>query len=156
VLDIFFTRLKVNHVKRLQEKTEVNNKIWKVEKSLREHRNQIKREKKNLKQKSPKKFSCSKLLLLFLFINFTILEIFVGWVTVHSFTLAFTYGIAPDFTPLITLIGAVIGETFSYGIYSAKSKAENTQNGIIYELAMLEKQHELNNNDNEATKEEQL
>ena len=42
----------------------------------------------------------------------------------------------PDFPPLITLIGAVIGQTLSYGIYSSKSKAENTKGGIIYETAM--------------------
>ncbi len=143
MLGIFFTRLKVNHIKRLQEKTEVDNKIWKAEKPLIERRNQINQEKKDLKQKSPKKPSWSKLLLLFLFINFTILEIFVGWVTIHSFTLAFTYGTTPDFTPLITLIGAVIGETLSYGIYSAKSKAENTQGGIVYESARWEREYNI-------------
>ena len=82
--------------------------------------------------------SWSKLLLIILFINFTILEIFVGWVTIHSFAIASIIGVMPDFTPLITLLGAVIGETISYGIYSAKSKAENTEGGIVYEQAKWE------------------
>jgi len=42
----------------------------------------------------------------------------------------------PDFSPLVTLISLVIGETISYGIYAAKSKAENTQGGITYDMAM--------------------
>ena len=71
-----------------------------------------------------------------LFFNFSVLEIFIGWVTVKSFSLAFTLGIGPDFTPLITLISAVLGETISYAIYCLKSKAENTKNGIVYDLAM--------------------
>lgn len=85
-----------------------------------------------------KKFSYSKFLLIFLFINFTLLEGFIGWVTIRSFDLAFQFGTSPDFTPLIALIGAVIGETLSYGIYCAKSKAENTKDGIIYETTMKE------------------
>lgn len=130
-----------------------NEKIWAERKSLIERQNVIDAEQKELTEAHKKiKFpSWSKLLLIILFINFTILEIFVGWVTIHSFAIASVIGAMPDFTPLITLLGAVIGETVSYGIYSAKSKAENTQNGITYELAMLEKQHELNNNDDEGS-----
>lgn len=130
-----------------------NEKIWAERKSLIERQNVIDAEQKELTEARKKiKFpSWSKLLLIILFINFTILEIFVGWVTIHSFAIASVIGAMPDFTPLITLLGAVIGETVSYGIYSAKSKAENTQNGITYELAMLEKQHELNNNDDEGS-----
>ena len=61
------------------------------------------------------------------------MEIFIGWVTIKSFALADMIGMYPDFTPLITLIGAVIGETLSYGIYCVKSKAENTKDGIVYQ-----------------------
>jgi len=92
--------------------------------------------------KEKKKAPFSKILLIILFINFFLLEIFTGWVTIYSFSLAFSIEEMPDFTPLITLIGAVIGETLSYGIYIAKSKAENTQGGIVYEAAM----QEFNNN----------
>ncbi len=87
-------------------------------------------------KKKEKKISYSKLLLTLLFINFFLLEIFTGWVTIKSFSLAYAIETMPDFTPLITLLGAVIGETLSYGIYCSKSKAENTKDGIVYETAM--------------------
>lgn len=93
--------------------------------------------------------SWSKILLLVLFINFFILEIFIGGVTIYTFTVALAIGVMPDFTPLITLIGAVIGQTISYGIYVAKSKAENTKNGITYDLAMREFENNNNNNNEE-------
>lgn len=117
-----------------------NEKIWAERKSLIERQNAIDAEQKELTEAHKKiKFpSWSKLLLIILFINFTILEIFVGWVTIHSFAIASIIGVMPDFTPLITLLGAVIGETISYGIYSAKSKAENTEGGIVYEQAKWE------------------
>lgn len=53
-------------------------------------------------------------------------------------------GIQPDFSPLITLISLVVGETISYGIYTAKAKAENTQGGIIYESAMKDLEQKKN------------
>lgn len=117
-----------------------NEKIWTERKSLIERQNAIDAEQKELTEAHKKiKFpSWSKLLLIILFINFTILEIFVGWVTIHSFAIASIIGVMPDFTPLITLLGAVIGETVSYGIYSAKSKAENTEGGVVYEKAKWE------------------
>ena len=99
------------------------------------------------KLRKKKKMPFSKKLLIFLFINFIILEIFTGWVTISSFTLAYAAGIAPDFAPFIALLGAVIGQTISYGIYCSKSKAENVKDGLIYDLAIMEKQSELNNNE---------
>lgn len=86
--------------------------------------------------KEKKKVEWSKKLLVILFINFFLLEAFIGWVTYYSFRLSFSIGMMPDFTPLITLIGAVVGQTVSYGIYCAKAKAENTQGGVVYDLAM--------------------
>lgn len=80
--------------------------------------------------------SWSKILLILLFINFFALEFFICGITLYSLSIATTLAMMPDFTPLITLIGAVIGQTISYGIYIAKSKAENTKDGIIYETAM--------------------
>ena len=106
--------------------------------------NKIAKEKKELKlEKRRIKFpSQSKLFLIFLFINFTVLEIFTGQVTVQSLIIANLTGLMPDFTPLITLIGAVIGETLSYGIYSLKAKAENTEGGVIHDIAI----HNITNN----------
>ena len=83
-------------------------------------------------------------LLIFLFVNFTLLEGFVGYVTIKVLTTALSMGIQPDFSPLITLISLVVGETISYGIYTAKSKAENTQGGIVLESAMKELEQKKN------------
>lgn len=84
-----------------------------------------------------KKIPLSKLFLILLFLNFFALEIFIGFITLKSFAIvAITQQM--DFTPLVTLIGAIMGQTLSYGIYSAKSKAENTVNGIVYDTAMKE------------------
>lgn len=83
-----------------------------------------------------KKISFGKLLLIFFFINCIALEIFTAYVTVVSLNMAISIGAFPDFTPLITLLGEVIGQAVAYAIYCAKSVKENTEGGIIYEQAM--------------------
>lgn len=114
-------------------------KNWDIEKPLLEQKQKIKQEKAVITGKEEKnKLAFGKLLMIFLFINFTFLELFTCAITVYSFSLAFAIGMMPDFTPLITLLGSVIGETLSFGIYCAKSKAENTKGGIIYETALRE------------------
>lgn len=85
-----------------------------------------------------KKISTTKILIAFLFINCTLLEIFTGWVTVENLILARDFGISIDFTPLVTLIGIVLGEVFGFAVYAAKSAKENTTGGIQYEAAMRE------------------
>lgn len=107
-------------------------------------------EKKELEQerRKIKLPSWSKLLLVFLFINFTLLEGFVGYITIKTLTTALAMGLLPDFSPLITLISLVVGETISYGIYAAKSKAENTQGGITYDMAMKNFELEQKKNSN--------
>ena len=52
---------------------------------------------------------------------------------VKMLSLAFVAGTMIDFTPLVALIGAVVGEVFSYAIYSLKSAKENTVGGIVYD-----------------------
>jgi len=37
-----------------------------------------------------------------------------------------------DFTPIVTLIGAVVGEIIGFAIYAAKAAKENTVGGIVY------------------------
>ena len=128
------------HGKTLRQKeaiAKVKYRRWQQEKEIYALTEEIKQEKKEIKNKMRKDLpSWGKLLLVFLFINFTLIEIFTAWVTISSFSLAYAIGIMPDFTPLVTLIGAVIGQTLSYGFYSFKSKAENTEGGIVYEAAM--------------------
>ena len=122
--------------------------IWKQQKTIKLRENKLEQEKKEIQNERNriKLPSWSKMLLLFLFLNFTALEIFIGYVTIQSFALAFAVGVMPDFTPLVTLIGLVAGETISYGVYCAKSKAENSQGGIVYDATM----HGLKNDNNDS------
>lgn len=126
-----------------KKKIKVNKEIekWELEKDILSKEQKIKEEKKSLFKN---KISTSKILILFLFLNCSIIELFTGWVTIKSLFLAETQGLPPDFTPLITLIGAVVGEAIGYGVYSLKSMKENCEGGITY-------QNMLNNyNKNEA------
>lgn len=131
----------------LKQDALLSERMWKLSKPYVEMKRNVEKEQDAIEEdkQEHKRLSWGKFLLLFLFINFTVLEIFVGWVTVQSFTLAYAIGATPDFTPLITLLSLVLGETLSYGVYCYKSKAENTKNGIIYDLAM--KQYEQFNDD---------
>lgn len=110
---------------------------WEIRKKELTVLQNIKQERATITCKEEKsKLAFGKWLMIFLFINFTLLELFTCAITVYSFSLAFTIGMMPDFTPLITLLGSVIGETLSFGIYCAKSKAENTKGGIVYETTL--------------------
>ena len=110
---------------------------WEIRKNELTILQNIKQERATITCKEEKsKLAFGKWLMIFLFINFTLLELFTCAITVYSFSLAFAIGMMPDFTPLITLLGSVIGETLSFGIYCAKSKAENTKGGIVYETTL--------------------
>ena len=111
-------------------------KQWEKEKSLQERKYKIKKEKRELKSLYGFKLPTSKLLILFLFINCTLIELFTGWVTIKSIDLATLTMVGPDFTPLVTLIGAVVSEVIGFAIYAIKSAKENTEGGIIYETTM--------------------
>lgn len=117
-------------------------KQWEKEKSLQERKYKIKKEKRELKSLYGFKLPTSKLLILFLFINCTLIELFTGWVTIKSLDLATLTMVSPDFTPLVTLIGAVVSEVIGFAIYAIKSAKENTEGGIIYETTMAKLQQE--------------
>ena len=132
--------------KSLRQKDKISEeklKRWQTEKKILKREATIAEEKEEIKGKK-KELSFSKKMHTILLINSFILELVVGWVTYKSFQLAFITGMNPDFTPLVTLIGIIAGQTLDYGIYSNKSKAENTAGGLIYDLTML------NRNDEEA------
>lgn len=142
-------------LRKYKENINFQEKLWLQLKPVLNRQNKIEQEKKEIinERHRIKLPTWSKLLLVFLFINFTILEIFVGWITVQSFNLAYTTGVLPDFTPLVTLIGAVIGQTLTYWTYCNKSKAENTEGGIVFQSMMnnfqlATKEENENNNDN--------
>jgi len=79
-----------------------------------------------------KKMTTSKKMLIFLFTNCSLIELFVGFVEVASIRLAYSTGLSPDFTPLTTLIGAVVGEVVALAAYYAKATKENTIGGVTY------------------------
>lgn len=91
------------------------------------------------KNQRHKKISTSKLLILFLFINCTLIEIFTGWITIKNFEIVSLTLTQPDFTPLTTLIGAVVSEVLGFAVYAIKAAKENTVGGIVYEQAFQEK-----------------
>lgn len=118
---------------------------WKRERVILNAEHWIKKDKLNFEEKEPKKrLSTSKILIAFLFINFTVLELFILGVTIASFSLAFATGMPVDFSPLLMLGGAILGETISYLIYTVKSAKENSEGGLVYLKAQQEfeeKQH---------------
>ena len=124
-------------------------KRWQREKEILLTEEEIKNEKYKIKNARIKEGlpTFAKLFLIFLFINFTAIELFTAYVTIKSFTLAYAVGMMPDFTPLVTLIGAVMGQTLTYGFYSSKSKAENVEGGIVYESAMFNLRNGIDGND---------
>lgn len=111
-------------------------KEWQEDKIFLEKQKKVFEEKKNFFKQ--KKISTSKLLILFLFLNCTAIEIFTGWVTIQSIALVSTTMMMPDFSPLVTLIGAVVSEVIGFAIYSIKATKENTKGGIVYDTAMKE------------------
>lgn len=110
---------------------------WQREKPLREREYKLKEDQRQFKETHRPKISTSKLLIVFLFINCTIIEIFTGYVTLKSLDIATMTFMMPDFTPLVTLIGAVVSEVIGFAIYAIKSAKENTSGGIVYETAMM-------------------
>ena len=109
---------------------------WQREKEVLERKYKLKQEKRDFKKQFLPKIPTSKLLILFLFINCTIIELFTGFVTLKSLDLTTLTMANPDFTPLVALIGAVVSEVVGYAVYALKSAKENTAGGITYETAM--------------------
>lgn len=106
---------------------------WAQEKKLLRRRQKLEDEQAEYKKK--KQISTSKLLILFLFINCSAIELFTGWATIRMLEATINTGLI-DFTPLVALIGAVVGEVLSYAIYSLKATKENTAGGLVYDKAM--------------------
>ena len=123
-------------------------KIWSKEKNLLAREYNIKAEKKSLKEKffgKKDKIANSKLLIWFLFINCTIIELFTIWVICRELGLAAEGILSPDLSPLMALISTVVAEVIGFGIYALKSTKENTTGGIIYETTMHNLQNQYEN-----------
>ena len=92
---------------------------WQKQKGLIKRKQKIEQEKKQLKGK---KITTTKWLILFLFINCTLIELFTGWSTVQSLRMSALSGKS-----------AVLSEVIGFAIYAVKSMKENCKNGIVYD-----------------------
>ena len=137
-----FSKLKELLLKQEVKNLKREEQLWEVEKKIISRQEKIEQEKDAIKGKGKKKISATKLLILFLFINCTLIELFTGWAIVQSIQIAAIMGIAPDFSPLIALIGAVVSEVMGFAIYAIKSTKENTKDGIVYETTMANLSHD--------------
>ena len=115
---------------------------WNAEKAILERKQKLREEKREMRK--PKKMSTTKLLVGFLFVNCTLVELFTGWATAQSLKISYMTGNPMDFSPLVTLIGAVVTEVMGFAVYAVKATKENTANGITYMMA----QQSLNNENN--------
>lgn len=120
---------------------------WNAEKVILERKQKLHEEKREMRK--PKKMSTTKFLIGFLFINCTLVELFTGWATAQSLKISYTTGNPMDFSPLVTLIGAVVTEVMGFAVYAVKATKENTANGITYMMA----QQSLNNNESNPVEE---
>ena len=114
---------------------------WEKEKEYLQKKKELKENKKSFKTKI--KLSTSKIVMFFLLLNCSAIEIFTGIITIINLKIAKELMIAPDLTPLITLISAVVGETIGFAIYSIKAAKQNCRGGIVYQQAMFETNNNL-------------
>ena len=128
----------MNYQKKIERITR-EEQNWTNQKKYLNKKIELKKDKELFLLKNKKKISTSKILILFLFINCTAIEIFTGWVTIKSFSYSLMTGNAIDFSPLVTLIGAVVGEVIGFAIYSLKSTKENTAGGVVYDSIFRDK-----------------
>lgn len=86
---------------------------------------------------------------MFLFINCSLVELFTGYITIVDLKIAAETGSMVDFTPIVTLIGAVVGEIIGFAIYAIKATKQNTAGGLVYQSMMNEfdSSHEENKNE---------
>ena len=110
-------------------------KNWEQEKDIIIEQIKLKNDKEKIKGHN--KLSMSKKIILYLFINCTLIELFTGYITIMDLNIAKTTGMV-DFSPMIALITAVVGEVIGFAVYAVKSMKENTQGGITYQAMMNE------------------
>lgn len=120
-------------------------KKWQQEKLIIQQEADLEKEqlafKEQNKVEKKKKISTSKKIILFLFINCSVIEIFTGIITIMDLHLVSQTGMV-DFTPIVTLIGAVVGEIIGFAIYAAKAAKENTVGGIVYQKMLNEQRQQ--------------
>ena len=98
---------------------------WKLEKQILEKKQQIKKEKAELLREE-KKVTTTKKLVTYLFVCATAIQLFTGYLMIVQIQLLKQGVIVTlDTSPLISLIGAVVGEVMVFAVYAIKSFKEN-------------------------------
>lgn len=115
-----------------QKLIELQSKVrnWQHEKEIVASYEQMLKEQRELIG-TTRKISTTKRLVNFLFLNCTIVEIYALWAMTKM----------QDLSALSVLISAIIGEVIAFAIYSIKSMRENMKNGIVYDMAMKDKEN---------------
>lgn len=101
--------------------------------NLYKERNRKLREEKNRLKPKFKLPSTSKMMAVYLFLIMNV-------VLIYSLVTMYKFG---DLTYLGVLITDIVGQVLVYFVYILKSRKENCKDGITYDIAMLEKRHEL-------------
>lgn len=110
---------------------------WQIQRLNLKRQNDIKNDYNKIQNKNPFKITTGKLAMWILLTLCLMVIIFTSFITIKEFSLAYTLGVMPDFTPLVTMIGAILGATIDVAAYFAKSAKENTKGGITYEAAAI-------------------
>lgn len=110
---------------------------WQIQRLNLKKQNDIKNDYNKIQNKNPFKITTGKLAMWILLSLCLIVIIFTSFITIKEFSLAYTLGVMPDFTPLVTMIGAILGAAIDVAAYFAKSAKENTKGGITYEAAAI-------------------
>lgn len=103
-------------------------KRWAEEKEIIDRRNRLKDARKGKK----KKIETSKLVLWFMLILLLSIILFTGYVTLMMMNIAANTSSMMDFTPLVALISAIVGQVIVTLGYFIKSSAENREGGVTY------------------------
>lgn len=124
----------MSRIKRKSKKLFQKQKKWNQEKPLLIAEQELKEDKKAIKNKGKEQkraITTTKKLMFFLFLNCTIIEIYTLAITTKSINMGYF-----DFSALNILISAVVGQVIAFAVYALKSLRENTKGGIVYQSAM--------------------
>lgn len=126
-----------SYYKKRSRKIKQQQENWQIERINLKRENSIKNDYNKIQNKNPFKITTGKLAMWILLFLCLIVIVFTGWVTIKEFSLAYALGVMPDFTPLVTMIGAILGAAIDVAAYFAKSAKENTKGGITYQAAAM-------------------
>lgn len=116
----FLHDIRKRRLKYLINQYEEEAQILEMQEKIRRHRRKYKRQE------------TSKLVLWFMLFLLLAIVVFTGYATLHMMTVVTLIGGALDFTPLVALISAIVGQVIITLGYFAKSTKENSEGGVTY------------------------